>query len=158
MQIKPQIYENLTAQQRLIATIEAEARHDRIEVIKLVKSCPKMRYMQNDAAYSEQMQGLMLASAAVALDLSNNAIDLLIAKEHGSDIMPTIGTMASIRDAWHLVLKERGFDPVSVEKAFMPQHQLIERLLDGSISPLPMPDSEVIALYAQALREHLDEK
>jgi len=57
--IKPMVYEALTPKQRVIATLEAEARDDQAEVRRLVETCPKVTYRANDERYSGTMRGIV---------------------------------------------------------------------------------------------------
>lgn len=75
--ISPTVYESLTPRQRIIATIEAEARDDQDEVQRLVKTCPKKTYRMNDADYAEEVQLLLADSMAMECDMSYMAINFL---------------------------------------------------------------------------------
>lgn len=81
--IAQQVYDKLTPRQRIIATIEAEARDDAEEVRRLVKSCPKKTYTMNDANYAEEMQMLLADSMSLECDMSHMAINYLLLEKCG---------------------------------------------------------------------------
>ena len=67
MNIKPTIYENLNPRERLVAGIEALARKDEDEWNKLVDTCPKLTYQQEDLAFFGTFR--RLTSEAISLEL-----------------------------------------------------------------------------------------
>ena len=73
------VYEDLTPRQRVIASVEAEARGDQDERQRLMSSCPRLNYCRTDAAYSDAMERLMRMALAVEADLRGAALSFLIA-------------------------------------------------------------------------------
>lgn len=130
--LKPVIYESLTPRQRLIASIEALARNDEEEQVRLIKTCPKKAYTQTDAAYADKMTSLQDMMLAVECDMRGCALNffMLLHLENSSDfesphdlmaIAPRlIQDMLSIKQAWHDVLTEEGIDPAVMDKVYEP--------------------------------------
>ncbi len=119
--IKPVIYENLTNRQRMIASVEALARDDYDERVKLVKSCPKKTYKQADAAYVDMMETLLDLSLAIECDLRGQMINFLIAKvtEHEA-MMVFLQSISDMKEGWKLAIEELGVNPDSLAKACQP--------------------------------------
>lgn len=146
--IAQQVYDKLTPRQRIIATIEAEARDDAEEVRRLVKSCPKKTYTMNDANYAEEMQMLLADSMSLECDMSHMAINYLLLEKCGKGNPESWLTgMATLQAAWDAELEERGIDPAAMAKAGCPRHPLIDWLLDSA----PPPTAEAV----QEVRQHM---
>jgi hypothetical protein len=154
MQIKPMVYENLTASQRVIAVIEAEARDDDAEVQRLVKSCPKKTYRMNDAAFVETMQSLTHTTLWVECILQRNAVALMVAlfmdKEESID--PILQNIADIRAAWEEVLKSMGINPETLRKSAA----LDPLLMECFEELMPAPDPEYVAILAGGMKRAFD--
>ncbi len=149
MQIKPIIYDSLTPRQRVIATIEAEARGDKEEVQRLVKSCPKKLYRENDAAYTQTMHNLMYVSLGVECEMYKNAISYIAALYLDYGVMEKfLQNIIDIRTAWHETLDSMGITLEAMNKAspLKPSFvELIEELL-------PEPEPENVAKIAADMR------
>lgn len=146
--ISPTVYESLTPRQRIIATIEAEARDDQEEVQRLVKTCPKKTYRMNDADYAEEVQLLLADSMAMECDMSYMAINFLFVSLRGKS-SPEIwlNSMAVLQAAWDAEIEERGIDPATMSKAGCQRHPIVNYLLDTA----PPPSAEAV----QELRQRL---
>lgn len=160
MQIKPIVYENLTPRQRVIATIEAEARDDQDEVQRLVKSCPKKNYRANDAAYAETLENLMNLALAVECDLRGNALALMtwsFMDEINIEVndglaQKLLQNIINTRTAWEKTLQEAGISPESMYKAVPLQSPFF-----GFIEAvLPDPEPETVAEIAGMMGEQLN--
>lgn len=148
MNIKPSVYESLTPRQRVIATIEAEARGDENEVTRLRDTCPKYTYRQHDAEYTQGMIRVIACSLAVESDIRGNIIGALIAAiaDHDDAMQKFLQNIANIRAAWHSVLEEIGIDPDIMKKFAPPQHfsnEFIDRLL---------PEPDETSEHAKSIR------
>jgi hypothetical protein len=150
MQIKPMVYENLTAHQRVIAVIEAEARDDEAEVQRLVKSCPKYNYRSNDAAFVETMRSLIHMTLWVEYILQRNAIGLMAAlyMDNDKSIEPILQNIADIRAAWDETLKSMAIDQRTLRKAAT----LDPLLMDFLEELIPEPDPEYVAILAADMK------
>lgn len=124
MNIKLQIYDNLTPKQRIIASIDAMARGDEEERLRLIKSCPKKSYRLTDSAYSFRIETLQQMAMAVECDMRGLSLDylgqLLSHEKSEKELLPntsTIQEMLNIREAWHDLLEGQGIEPSAMGKA-----------------------------------------
>lgn len=133
MNIKPVIYENLTTQERIIATLEANARNDEEEKAKLVRTCPKKSYRLTDPAYTNMMDALHDIALVVECDMRGCALNFFMllwlldnpeyAEEETAErlhnLLPnTLKEMMGIQRAWHEFLCEQGIALDLADKAF----------------------------------------
>lgn len=141
-QIKNTVYENLTHRQRIIATIEAEARGDSEEVQKLVKTCPKKTYRENDAEYSDKMQAIYYMEMAVECNRRGVALMFLLAAKYEKYDTASVflQKLSDIQAAWDGTLEALGIRPEIMAKV-MPKSYLFLDLL-GEL--LPEPDDEKV--------------
>jgi hypothetical protein len=153
MNIKPRVYESLTPRQRVIATIEAEARDDDDEVRRLRNTCPKFTYRQTDAEYSQTMIRIVAFSLAVESDIRGNIIGALLAvmMDHDDALEKFLQNIANIRAAWDSVLEEMGIDPETMKKFAPPPHFANDFIYDL----LPEPDERAVVEIAEGMREFL---
>jgi len=152
--IKPAIYETLTPRQRVIATIEAEAREDEDEVRRLVATCPKNTYSQNDAAYTDMMMKLAGMSVAIECDTRGHVIGALLAiiMEHDDALQVFLQNIANIRAAWHGTLAGLGIEPDIMEKAAPLQHTGMEFVIDL----VPEPDAETVEKFRDDMQAYFE--
>lgn len=138
MQIKPMIYENLTAPQRLTAVIEAFARKDEAEVDRLMDSCPKKTYRINDWSFSRGLQKLMHMTLHVECILYRKVIAVVIAlmAERDEMIDPLLQSISDTQAAWNETLRSTGISPGVLQKASGFEPRFIEMLTEL------LPDSE----------------
>lgn len=153
MNIKPSVYESLTPRQRVIATIEAEARGDDDEVLRLRDTCPKYTYRQTDVEYTHAMVRLIALSLAVESDIREQIIGVLLSAIMGRDdtLNKFLQNIANIRAAWHTVLKEMMLDPAAMKKFSPPQHCSADILHNL----LPEPDENAMREIVGEVREFL---
>lgn len=160
MNIKPVVYESLTPRQRVIASIEALARGDEEERIRLVKSCPKKNYKQNDSAYTDKMDILVTLPAVIECDLRGCALNYFItlwleAKDQKSlfdDKMKFLQDAANITAAWHNILRNEGIDPETMDKA---NDGLTHHAIQWMQNFMPEPDREGVKDIQDALEKYL---
>jgi hypothetical protein len=149
--ISPTVYESLTPRQRIIATIEAEARGDDEESQRLVKTCPKKNYQMNDAAFSDEMQGLMMRSMAFECDMAEMAMHYLLCMwRNKGDPEGWLANMAILQAAWDEEVTDMGIDPVTMAKAGKPRLPLVNLLLDLAPPTNPEAVQELRQRLAQA--------
>jgi hypothetical protein len=119
--IKPMVYEALTPKQRVIATLEAEARDDQAEVRRLVETCPKVTYRANDARYANTMQAITTLSLALECELRGQALACAVAswQEHDTRF-PFLRKMLTLQAAWRQGLVAKGIDPALVDALAAP--------------------------------------
>lgn len=155
MNIKPSVYESLTVRQRVIATIEAEARGDDDEVLRLRDTCPKYTYRQADAEYSHAMLRIVVHSVAVESDIRGNIIGACMAMlmDHDEALQKFLQNIANIRAAWCAVMQERGIEPDVMKKFSPPTHFSADLIYDL----LPKPDEKAVGVIAEGMREFLME-
>ncbi|HEX2752345.1 MAG TPA: hypothetical protein VHP34_04425, partial [Alphaproteobacteria bacterium] len=77
MNIKPSIYENLTHNQRIIATVEALARGDEAEKQRLIETCPKGIYKRSESGYADRMEALEILALLVESAMCDAALNLM---------------------------------------------------------------------------------
>ncbi|PCI52973.1 MAG: hypothetical protein COB36_14030 [Alphaproteobacteria bacterium] len=147
MIIKSTIYENLKPEQRLVASIEALARHDDVEHEKLVQSCPQKTYKGADYSYSGTLQGLVSMSLSVEYDIMREALSMVAVMSARSDYVDEVveGCMqaiSNIRTAWSEALKEIGIDVESMDKLSQGvRHPIIDKILNEEL-----PEANVVAV------------
>lgn len=148
--ISAHVYESLTNRQRIIATVEAEARDDAEEVQRLVKTCPKKSYLMTDADFSEGMQSLLIRSMAFECDMADMAIHyLFLSWLKKGDPEAFLASMSVLQATWHEELEDMGIDPAAMEKIGKPRSEVVSFLLDQA----PPPDPAKV----KALRERFSE-
>ena len=146
--IKHSVYENLTPQQRINATIEAMAREDQEEVQRLVKTCPTKTYDHCDLEYMEKMDGLLSMAVAVECDLRGNALSYLVALHIKHETTHQfLQNIADIRAAWRHALEAMGIDPEMMASAALASSPILG-LIDGV---LPEPEQEQVVKMAAEL-------
>lgn len=153
MNIKPSVYESLTSRQRVIATIEAEARGDEAEAQRLRDTCPKYTYRQTDAEYSQTMIRIVAFSLAVESDIRGQMIGVLLSvvMEHDDALEKFLQNMANIRAAWGQTIETLGIAPDTMRR-FSPPPHMGALFMDDL---LPEPDEKVVADVAGEMREFL---
>lgn len=155
MNINSVVYENLTPRQRIIATIEAEARGDEDETRRLVKSCPKKTYMQTASEYSDMMDALISMAMAFECDLRGEIISFLIANRAGNESMGIhLQNIADLQAAWDEVLKARGINPESMKKIACPPHYALEGIMNSKLIPDSNPSG--VKDYREAVESYLE--
>ena len=154
MQIKPIIYQNLTAQQRVIAVIEAFARKDNAEVDRLIDSCPKKTYQLNDWAFSRGLQKLMHMTLHVECMLYRKAMVVMLAlmAEQDELIDPMLQSISDTQAAWKETLETIGISPETVQKASGTEPLFLELMAEL----MPEPDPENVAKLAASFKGCLD--
>ncbi len=129
--IASSIYESLTLRQRVIATIEAEARDDGDERQRLISSCPKLTYHQTDARFSETMGKLMGLAMAVEADSKECVLRFFVAERVDSEIsVGFLQDFANVREAWKMTLIAMGIDEESMACAGPPSNPVFELVED----------------------------
>lgn len=174
MNIKPETYEALTTQERIVASVEALARDDTKEKERLVTSCPKRHYKMNDADFVNKMQGFAFLSTVVELDLRGIALDLMtllwlqdsyggeefseerLEKAFGS-IFSRRQEATSIRQAWHEFMTEEGVDIETAKKAYeSDMHYVVKNILLELDPKIEIePNDETVSKYKKLLKEHI---
>ncbi len=147
--IAASVYENLTPRQRIVACVEAEARCDKEEKRRLIKSCPKKTYVQTDLEFSESMEKLMVLAMAVEADLRGSALGYFVALRIEPKIAPNfLQEISDIRAAWETTVSEMGINPDSMHKAGPPPSPILE-MIDGLV---PAPDRKKSKELAAGMR------
>ncbi|MEJ6501402.1 MAG: hypothetical protein QNL54_07865 [Rhodobacterales bacterium] len=139
------VYRNLTSAQRVVASIEALARGDEEEKRRLVKSCPRKSYTQNDAQYTRTMENLLDLAIAVEADLREYVIYFLIAiRADPTNAVEFLQRYSDLRAGWNSAISRMGIDPESMRKAGPPPCPVFEMIEDL----VPPPNSEVVEKLA----------
>ncbi len=147
--IESHIYKNLKPRQRIIAFVEAAARGDETERRRLITSCPKKNYLQNDIEYSKTMETLMGLAMAVEADLRGSALGFFVALRIDPKNAPKfLQEISDIRAAWETTVSEMGINPDSMHKAGPPPSPILE-MIDGLV---PAPDRKKSKELAAGMR------
>lgn len=120
------LYDTITPQERLVLTVEAQARGDTEDSDRLMKSCPRKRYIMNDANFSMAFSRLRtfaltnLANSYQALARANLAIGVVVS---GRDEMWALYafhkvSQLSFQEAWKRFCDSIGLDGDKVFAAF----------------------------------------
>lgn len=151
-------YDMLTPQERLVLTVEAQARGDTAESDRLMKGCPRKRYIMNDVNFSMAFSRLRtfaltsLASSYQALAKANMAIGVIVS---GRDEMWELYAFykvnqLSFQEAWKRFCNSIGLDGDKVFAAFgLDVADLQQPPLDESI----VADEEAVAILFEGMRE-----
>ena len=135
--IASSVYENLTPRQRIVACVEAEARCDKEEKRRLIKSCPKKTYVQTDLEFSESMEKLMVLGMAVECDLRECGLGFFVGlRVDPKNAFKFLQNYSDIKAAWKIAVSEMGIDPEIMKKAGPPPSPILE-MIDGLV---PVPD------------------
>ena len=148
--IASHVYKDLTARQRIIASIEAAARGDETEKRRLIKSCPKKTYVQTDLEFSESMENLMVLAMAIECDLRECGLGFFAALRIEPKIAPKfLQEISDIRAAWKSTVSEMGIDLKAMKKAGPPASPILE-MIDGLV---PAPDRKKAEKMAADMRK-----
>lgn len=161
--IKPAIYESLTTRQRIMAAIEAKARDDAGELVRLVETCPKKNYEMPDFAYQGMIHALERLGLAVSCDVYRLGGAFLavhfsekdeFVKEHHT--LFCIQTIKETLTAWNELLEARGLDPEITSRAFLVvyTHPLLTAALEWEDGP--QPDRESVKHIRSMLERAVD--
>lgn len=141
--IKDNVYESLTPEQRVIAAVEAMARDDEQEIIRLKDTCPRYNYMITDPAYSETMQEIMAIAVAIQCDKRDALIITLLAHATCHDESLGIGLqkLSNIDALWTKYLDSKGIDRQTMDKV---TKDLDREYLDLFLKTCPDPDIDTV--------------
>lgn len=153
MKIKTHVYEGLKPMERVIATIEANARGDAPEFERLINTCPKENYFHADPVYTDNLRILITLSSAVECDLRGNLIGVLLAMISKKDdaILKFSENISSILSAWHETLNSYGVRSLSMDKFGVQTHATLKEIREF----LPDPNKELLAYYKEVLENCL---
>ena len=152
--IASQVYKDLTARQRIIASIEAAARGDETERRRLITSCPKKTYVQTDLEFSESMEKLMVLGMAVECDLRECGLGFFVGlRVDPKNAFKFLQNYSDIKAAWKIAVSEMGIDPEAMKKAGPPASPILE-MIDGLV---PAPDRKKAEKLAADMRKIINE-
>ena len=115
------VYEKLTPKQRVIACIEAAARGDEDERLRLIESCPRKSYTQLDLQFTDKMEAMMHLGMAIESDLRECVLLFLLRlRMDGAIALESLQNFANIRDAWSKTLESLGIDERAMAAAGPP--------------------------------------
>ena len=155
--IKDNFYYQLSAKERITASIEAMARDDQNEIKKLIKTCPKKSYKCNDAQYSDSMDIIELMQFAYEYDILSNYFNAIylayfdeMHNENYSNSHNFLKKMVDIRTAWGEFLKSKHIRLESMDKIF---HEYRNPLIDFRLLKNIKPDSESVNKILKAMKD-----
>ena len=132
-QIKPLVYKSLTAKQRVIATLAAEARGDEAEIERLCDTCPQYTYRMMDGEYIHTYQTLITIGMTIECDYRGFALGFAVSKwqEHGDSFL-FLSKMKTLRDAWREVLTTHSIEYDTMEQVLKPiRNPMVDFCLDA---------------------------
>ena len=148
--IAASVYENLTPRQRIVACVEAEARCDKEEKRRLIKSCPKKTYVQTDLEFSESMEKLMVLAMAIEADLRGYALSFFVGlRVDPKNACKFLQDYSDTRAAWKITVSDMGIDPEIMKRAGPPPSPILE-MIDGLV---PAPDRKKAEKLAADMKE-----
>lgn len=154
MSIKAVIYDNLTPQQRFLATLEADARKDETEIDRLWRTCARKTYTQADATFSDRLNDFYSAALAVHADLMDKAVFYWFSRGNGND--ETAQTFArraiDIEAAWRDELAALGVEESVIDKIGPPRNCLLTHMLDAPYQPDPEDVKQQRAVIAELIQ------
>ena len=156
--ISNSLYHNLTIEERIIASVEANARGDENEIERLIKTCPKKHYLSSDRAYSQCMDYLFVIQTAVEADLTQNALSYALTNIYKTETEKSIiikenaqQNIADIHTAWHEFLKNKGINPKTMDRIITKmRHPYLKLLLDCLLCS---PNEQTIQSYKDFFEE-----
>ena len=157
-QLADSMYRTLTAEERIIASVEANARDDENEIEKLIQTCPRKNYKSTDRAYSQRMDYLFAIQMAVEADLTQNALDYAVMNFIDIDPKKAVFVqekarqrIIDIQTAWHGFLEDKGINPETMDQMAMKmRHPYLNMLLDCTLC---IPDDEIVKTYRDVFEE-----
>jgi hypothetical protein len=157
MKIPTDIYQSLSAPERIRAAISAIARDDDAELETLKKTCPKQQFLITDPAYAEGMTGLFSLMIITEYQLATLALDFTTAsKRTGMEKVirqdAVVTHAASLETAWNLLIEEMGIDALDSAKIRPPRHPYVTALVEVSEGE---EDSEIVEIYLNSMRQNL---
>ena len=155
MNIKPTIYENLNPRERLVAGIEALARKDEDEWNKLVDTCPKLTYQQEDLAFFGTFRRLTSEAISLELLLTQQIFTALFLLSH-QQYTPAIRNLqgaSNLLAAWNEHLEEFGITPESMHATVKGlRDPCVALFIDERLDRLPPPEPEKVREYKEMWR------
>ncbi|GEM_PF-2410520 len=171
--IKEATYKNMSAQQRVIASMEAIARGDENERSRLSQTCPKFHYTMTDHRYCRKLEALRDMALAVEHDMRGCILAFFLdglfyerkpaivdfkSLMMNIELLPQhIEYLLGIRKAWHEFLWEEGIEPVVAETAFedMRDYMTLKFIVIAEKLDLE-PDDFVTQQFKKWFREYYD--
>ena len=153
MKIQNRTYENLTPEQRIIATMEAGNRSDEDEIRRLCTTCPRKVYEQPDAAFIDQWERIVSETLAIELDLAHIALTAcLVEKQLGlKEAMNEAFFLQAMNEAVARWAEAKGVPRTTWEKFRPTQHPAVVFFL--SLVPGPPAEGDVERILKE-WREH----
>jgi hypothetical protein len=157
MNIPTDIYQSLTAPERIRAAISAIARNDDAELETLKKTCPKRQFLMTDPAYAEGMTSLFSLMIVTEYQMATLALDFTTATKRAGmekvDRQDAVVThAASLETAWNLLINELGLDAQDAAQTRPPRHPYVTALVQVSEGE---EDPEIVETYLDAMRKNL---
>lgn len=157
MNIPTDIYQSLTAPERIRAAISAIARNDDAELETLKKTCPKRQFLMTDPAYAEGMTSLFSLMIVTEYQMATLALDFTTATKRAGmekvDRQDAVVThAASLETAWNLLINELGLDVQDAAQTRPPRHPYVTALVQVSEGE---EDPEIVETYLDAMRKNL---
>ena len=130
-------YQALSAPERVLASIEAEARGDTQELHRLKETAPRKVYEQVQAEYVNTMMELTTIVIALEHDMLAQALTHEIANRTGNHEMAerAMQTIANLEHGRLHIFHELGVSKEIADQYGPPRHPVLEYLV--SISPEP---------------------
>jgi hypothetical protein len=150
MNIKPQLYEALTARQRVSAVLQAESRQDWAEVGRLRRTTPKVVYKMFDAEVVDTLEKIHFTAVCFDLELSNLTIDWMSAVINSEDQQRALQNIANMFEARTQFMGRLGVPREIAENYGAPPHRLTITALALAPPPEPEKVAELLMIVEEA--------
>lgn len=141
----------------LIASVEANARGDQTEIEKLIKTCPRKRYLSSDNAYSSRMDYLFAMQMAVEADLAKHCLNYVLIMLSRIDTQEinlleenTLQAISDLYTAWENFLSDKRIKIESMNEIVKDiRHPYVNMMLKS----LTEPNQEQVKIYRDIFEE-----
>lgn len=150
MKIKPAVYENLTAPQRLIATFEALGRNDEAEVRMLFQSCPKQTYSMPEPSFRSSYERILDMALSIEYELLNLAFKTMVLHRGDHEVaMGYLKRMGDLNAVWEAYLSEKGIS--NGIRNILPRNPMVVSLLED----LPSQNPDTLSMCLVGFKESM---
>ena len=154
MQIKQSTYDQLSPQQRMVATFEALSRSDQEEANRLFESCPMKRYRMTDSEYTDLHNRVLDQMLIIEYKLLSLSLWILHEERLGTEksikfVEILRQKMANIQAGWEALLEELGLRIEIIEGQFIDRSPILELVMARLPSATPEGTACNLADYRQ---------
>lgn len=152
MKIRDKFYETLTIKQRIALALEATARGDDTEKEKLVKTCPKKTYTQNDDDFVQPIEKFFDMALAVECDIRENLLMYSLTRElEMEEGQVFLQRVSNLKEAWKQFASSYGIKEESIGQLKLPESDYMHIVRFA----LPEAETEVVNKYCNVWQSSL---